>query len=195
MYKNVFFKVIGNACISWWCFWSNIRFKKAIRKNIALLDEDKQIKSIIDITKIVDNVYKKFKWTSDGIDQLFDAITPPPQNYQHYVDGLLKDDCDGFHSSVYHILHNNNLLCCLLTTNAINGGHCVLLFKFENKWYINDYKRIYGGNIDIEKTIKDYNEIYQKLYKSKKVLYNGLVRYDYEKGKFYKETLKNLKTF
>lgn len=191
MSKNLFWKIISDIAISWWCFWSNIRFRKSIKENIEIKKEE-NIKTIDDILTLVFKLYQKFKWTKDGFDQLFDAITPPPQNYQHYLDGLLKDDCDGFHSLVYHILYNNNINCYLLTANAINGGHCILLFKLNNLWYINDYKKIYGGKEDVKEIIQEYNQIFSKNYKTKEVLFNGLVSYNYENKRFHKVNFKKI---
>ena len=192
MNKNWFWKIISDISTLWWCFWSNIRFHKYIRKNIDIKEKYKNINSIEDILKIINELYSKFVYTKDGIDELYDAITPPPQNYQHYLDGELKDDCDGFHSLVYHILYNNKINCCLLTTTALNSAHCILLFKFNNLWYINDYKKIYGGFEDVKETILKYNEIYQNIYKSKPVLFNALVKYNYNKGRFYKTSIKKI---
>jgi len=195
MSKNWFWKIISDISTLWWCFWSNIRFCKSIRKNIGIKNKFKNIKTVEDVLAVVFKLYPKFIYTKDGIDKLFDAITPPPQNYQYFINKSVKDDCDGFHSLVYHILYNNNINCCLLTANAINSGHCILLFKLNNLWYINDYNKIYGGNESIEKTILDYNKIYQNVYKSKSVNFNALVKYNYDKGKFYKCSIKKIENF
>lgn len=192
MHKNIFWKIVKDIAMLWWSFWSNIRFKDSIRNNINIKDEDK-VKNLSDIKKLVQKLYKKFKWTKDGIDQLGDAITPPPQNYQHYLDGILKDDCDGFHSLVYHCLFNSDIKCYLLTANPVKGGHCVLLFNLNKKWHVNDYTRVYGGYDTPEEAISTYNIEYQNRYKKKEVVLNGIIEYNYTTGKFYPTSLEKIK--
>ena len=200
MGKNRLFSFIGYLCMCWWCFWSNIRFRKSKRfisdvefsnrLDIYNLPYTEVIKNI---KQLVKNLYKSFKWTADGADQLWDAITPPPQNYQHYLDGILKDDCDGFHSLVHFCLSLNQIECYLLTANEAGGGHCILTFKLNNKWHIVDYSTVYEGYDTLEEAVKAYNDVYVVKYKAKtKVLFNGLVNYDYDKGKFYPVNAKSL---
>lgn len=191
--KNKFITLIGDIALLWWSFWSNIRFHKAIRKNIPITDEEK-VSTVKDIQSLVSKLYKKFHYTPDGPDQLWDAITPPPQNYQHYLNGELKDDCDGFHSLVYHCLYNNDIECYLLTVNPfkLTGGHCILIFKLNNKWHINDYIKVYSGFDTPEEAIVEYNKTYPTRYGTKEVAYNGLIRYDFKKGKFHKTTIRKI---
>lgn len=60
-------------------------------------------------------------------------MCPPPYNYERYLKGVLKDDCDGFHALVYHCLFNCDINCCLLAVESPKGSHCVLLFKYGDK--------------------------------------------------------------
>ena len=177
----------------WWPFWSNIRFKKAIRYDRTLEKED-IVMNLTDIRSQVKKLYNKFTWTRDGIDQLGDAITPPPQNYYQYLSGELRDDCDGFHSLVYHCLYNSGFECYLLSVIALGGGHCVLLFKSKNdKWYVNDYNDIYGGFDTAAEVVEHYNKIYEINYKPKsEVVANDIFSYDYNKGKFSLDKIKKL---
>ena len=177
----------------WWVFWSNIRFKKAIRHNVPIHLED-TVSDLAGARTLVKKLYKKFTWTADGIDQLGDAITPPPQNYQHYLEGELKDDCDGFHSLVYHCLYNSGFTCYLLSVIALGGSHCVLLFKSKNnKWYVNDYTRIYDGCDTPIDAINDYNKIFVTRYTVKSnVVANDVIIYDYNKKKLKLKNIKDL---
>ena len=72
-------------------------------------------------------------------------------------------------------------------------GHCILLFKLNDSWYINDYTRIYKGFSTPAEAIMDYNAVYPVRYQTQEVVFNGLVKYDYEKGKFYTVNLSELK--
>ncbi len=191
MAKNGFIKFFGNLIQMWWCFWSNIRFKNALRFDIETKDEDKAF-NLKDIRELVSKLYNKFEWTEDGIDQLWDALTPPPQTYKHYLDGLLKDDCDGFHALVYHCLSSSDIECYLLTANTFSSGHCVLIFRLDNKWHVNDYSYVYKGFDTIEEAIEDYNLDFPKVYNTKEVIYNGLVEYDYTKGKYKTTSIKKI---
>lgn len=182
--KKIFINLIGKICMIWWSCWSTIRFKDCIRHDKEIEDEDR-VYTLEDIKALVKKFRLKFEWTADGADQLWDAITPPPQNYFHYKQGILKDDCDGFHSLVYHCLYNSGIKCYLMSVNAINGGHCVLLFQLDGKWYVDDYGYVYPGFDTYQEAITNYNKEYQKDYKTKPVLFNGFITYDYEDGKFH----------
>lgn len=169
----------------WWPNWSNIRWCKAA-KSCELQEEDK-VKNVTEIRALVDKLYDKFTWTADDITELGDSITPPAQTYIEYLNGELKDDCDGFHSLVFHCLKNSGFECYLMTCIVENGGHCVLVFKHKDKWYVNDYDKVYTGHTTLQEAVEDYNSIYLKKYHANlsEVLYNGFIIYDYEKTKFY----------
>lgn len=181
------FKYFGDLFTLIWCWWSNIRFKKSERFNTSILDIDK-VSNLNEIKNLVKKLYNSFIWTADDITQLGDAVTPPPETYKQYLEHPLKDDCDGFHSLVYHCLYCSNIECYLLTVNPakMGDGHCILVFKLNDRWHINDYNIIYNGFSTIEDAIKNYNEKYPSIYKTKEVVYNGLVKYDYKEGKFIK---------
>ena len=181
--KNVFNAIAKWISSVWWTVWSTLRWRHAIRHNIGIAKEDR-IDKFSDIGELLKRLMKHFDYTEDGFDQLWDSITPPPQVYQFYLDGVVKDDCDGFHSLVYHVLYNNSITCYLLSAVAYDGGHCILLFKYNDLWHVIDYTRIYEGHKTAEEAINAYNEIYPTKYKTKPVAFNHLVGYDYEKGKF-----------
>lgn len=145
------------------------------------------------IQKLLRKLYAKFKWTADGPDQLWDCITPPPQTYEHYLEGLLQDDCDGFHSLVYHCLFNSGYECYLLSAASLKDGHCVLLFRFKDRWYVIDYTSIENGYNTAEEAVQSYNEIYIKRYDAEPVVMNNIVTYNYKNGTFHWKRLKDIK--
>ena len=178
----------------WWVHWSNRRFKKSIRFFPNINDAD-VVKDLDQIKMLVLKLYKHFEWVADDASQLWDCIQPPTQCYSDYVNGLLKDDCDGFHSLVHYCLHYSNIESYLLTANPkkISDGHCILLFKLNDKWYVDDYNLIYDGFATAKEAIEDYNKRYPELYDCGKVYHNGLLRYDFEKGKFRSAKISKLK--
>lgn len=135
---------------------------------------------------LVRKLYSKFVWTKDDATELGDSITPPAQNYLNYLNGKLYDDCDGFHSLVYHCLRASNIQCYLLSVITIDGGHCVLVFNYQDKWYVNDYNDVYSGFATLKEAVEDYNKKYIKIYNDNlgEVVYNGFIHYDYKTGKF-----------
>lgn len=178
----------------WWPFWSNLRWKKERELNVPV-EEVHLVQYLTEIKTLVKVLYNNFSWTADGADQLGDSICPPAYNYKRWQEGVLKDDCDGFHSLVYHCLTASNIECYLLSVTHLRGGHCVLLFKHKNKWYVNDYSRIHSGFATAAEAIADYNAAYINTYErgKKKYLYNALVSFDYVAHKFKTVKLKNLK--
>lgn len=171
----------------WWCLWSSVRFAKQERFFHDVATQDK-IKDNLDIIKLAKRVYSKFKYTQDDISQLWDAIVPPPQNYLNYRGGIIEDDCDGFHSAVYHVLANSHIIqdCYLMAVTAKECGHCVVVYRFDNKWYVLDYKKLYQGFDTLKEAYENYNKDYSKKYNAPSgVYYNGFVKYNYNKGVFY----------
>ena len=116
----------------WWPMWSNVRWKKEAHCEVDVNEED-HVKTLADIKKLVKRLYSKFTWTADDASQLWDCICPPPYNYRRYLEGELKDDCDGFHSLVKHCLDHSGIRCYLLSAVAVGAGHCVLLFQLNDK--------------------------------------------------------------
>lgn len=194
---NAFFKKILNIGATftnqvWWPMWSNYRWRNSTRHNIGIEHED-EVKDLNDLQKLLEKFLKKFKWTKDGVDQLYDSITPPPRNYERYREGLLDDDCDGFHSLVYHCLYNSNIECYLMSVCAVKSGHCVLVLRFNEKWHVVDYGTIYGGYKDLNEAIENYNETYQAIYHTQtEVFFDGLLSYNYMIGKLQSESIKKI---
>ena len=178
----------------WWPLWSNIRWRKSI-KDCEILTEDR-VKTLSEIRSLVRKLYSRFNYTSDGVDQLGDSITPPAQNYTNYLTESVKDDCDGFHSLVYHCLRKSGIECYLMSVVSNDGGHCVLLIHINDRWFVNDYTSVYTGFSNMSNAVADYNKKYINLYckKESEVVYNGFISFDYDTGKFrsVKHELKDL---
>lgn len=177
----------------WWTFWSNIRFKNSERSDVDLLYTEDFAYNVKEIKSLTRRIYDKFNYTKDGANQLWDAITPPPQNYLNYINGVVNDDCDGFHSTLYHCLHKSNIECYLMSVSGIGSGHCVLVFRLNNLWHVVDYTIVYSGHKNLSDAIKEYNSSYKKIYGYKKeFLYNAIIKYDYDKKKFIGFSLKDI---
>lgn len=193
-----FMEFLGGLVTNYWCHWSNIRFKKKERFSTELLEDDK-VKTVAEIKSLVKKLIRTFTWTADGVDQLWDAILPPPEMYKSWKENQLTvGDCDDFHSLVYHCLYNCGIECYLLSANATKGdsGHCILIFKLNDLWHVVDYGTVYNGFFTAQESIDNYNEIYLRKYDCKpgsKVFFNGLVKYDYTTGKFKNSKVSNLK--
>lgn len=178
-------KLIHKIADLWWCSWSNVRWRKAIKFYKDIKTEDICKHDIFFIKSVIDRLFSKYNWVADGPDQLWDSISPPPQNYSHYLDGELNDDCDGWSSLVNYVLHYSGIECYLLSVEELLGGHCVSLFKLNDKWYVNDYLTFHGPFNNPKDAIVNYNEVYVRDYKPKtRIFNNGILKYDYEKGKF-----------
>lgn len=181
---------IGNEWF--WPAWSNFRWKKSVHGDV-MIEEEEKIKTIPDIRRTACNIYSKFNYEEDGLDELGDSVVPPPQNYLNYKEGTLCDDCDGFHSTMYHFMHGSNIECYLLSVNAIGCGHCVILFKLDDLWRVCDYTSVTEGHSTAAAAISSYDEIFEKVYQTKsKVFYNGLTKYDYLDGKFKAQSIESL---
>lgn len=181
---NSFIKFFLDIKNYFWVKWSNFRFRHLERFNKETSEED-IVKNVDDIVKLTNRVLGNFKYKNDDITQLFDAIVPPPQTYQEYLNGLFEDDCDGFHSLVYHCLQMSNIKCYLLITTSKPASHCTLVFKLNDLWYVVDYNNIFGSCNTLKDTLKEFNTYFESTYtKNKKVVYNALVDYNYSKGKF-----------
>ena len=178
----------------WWPIWSNFRWRKVLKDYPVA--EEHMVKNLTETRALVKVLYNGFKWTADDIKDLGDSITPPAQCYKDFSDGLLEDDCDGFHSLVYHCLAKSGMRCYLLSVVSDNGGHCVLVFENKGKWYVNDYYKVYDGYATLKEAVDAYNIEYIKRYckEGSEVVYNGFIEFNYQTGKFrsVKKDLKDL---
>ena len=184
-----FIKFFAPLAIAYWCWWSNIRFRKKIRTDTTLLLDEDRVSTLAEIKKLATKAYRRFKWTEDGPDVLWDAISPPPQAYKYYSDGLLEEDCDGFHALMHYCLSMNGIKSYLFTVTAIGSSHCILLFYFQNKWHVNDYYNVYGPYDTVKEAVEAYNLIFADRYKTEsEVFSNQYVDYNYKTGKFKRTT-------
>ena len=183
---NKFIQFWGDLALKlWWCPWSKVRFSKKNWGDTPVREEDKATTSE-EVKALLKKADKKFKYTEDGFDQLWDAMQPPAQLYDDFIsDKIVEDDCDGYHSLIYHCLHHSDVKCYLLVVVARNAGHCTLVCKLEGKWHVADWTTVHPGYDTFEETVEAYNKWFIKPYDAKSdVFYNGLLRFDYKKGKF-----------
>lgn len=168
----------------WWPNWSNFRWRKALKDHA--LYEEHLVKNLTEIKALVKTLYKGFKWTADDIKDLGDSITPPAQCYKDFCNGVLEDDCDGFHSLVYHCLSKSGVRCYLMSVISDDSSHCVLVFNYKDKWYVNDYSTVHNGFNTLKEAVEDYNLEFIKRYckEGSEVVYNGFIEYNYVTGKF-----------
>lgn len=176
----------------WWPNWSNFRWRKAIKE--CPVDEEHLAKNLTQVKALVKELYKKFKWVADDATDLGDSITPPAQCYFDFLGGLLEDDCDGFHSLVYHCLQASGMRCYLMSVVSDDGGHCVLAFENKGKWHVNDYNKVYDGYESLKEAVEAYNIEFIKRYckEGSEVVYNGFIEYKDGKFRSVKHELKEL---
>lgn len=170
-----------------WIVWSNVHYRnlKGTEMHSTKVDDEDKVKTLSDVEKLTKRLYRYFEYTKDGAELLFDAILPPCEAYKKYKEGKLKDDCDGFHSLVYHCLKQSGFRTYLLTAQTKKTGHCVTVFRYEGLWYVVDYNNIYGSCRRLEPSIGEFNTYFETNYvNGDKVVINELYEYDYTKGKF-----------
>ncbi len=144
---------IGNYI---WCWWSNLRWCKATKeyplqdKDIATQEEADKIDKFYEfLSNAANRVNEGFNYTYDGIDELGDSVRPPAQCYKDLVEGSLKDDCDGFHSALYHIMsqdtfHTPVYMASIGARNA-SKGHAILVgIDPLGAWFAQDYRATLG---------------------------------------------------
>lgn len=136
-----------------------------------------KIYSIDDIKNIQQSLFKNFSYQKDFIDE----IHTPAQCYKDYFYNNFNDDCDGFHSALYHILSKNNIEQWLVTQiPKYMYGHTYIIFKFNSKYGIIDYTNVTYGITNR----KDLITII-KLYKyDSDYLAHYIWKWDYEKKKY-----------
>lgn len=170
--------------------WSKMRWSKYNKiksdSNGFCSDDINQIRNMSR------EVYSKFEWVMDNFTQLFDSYRPIPMIYNEYIDATItgkvfKDDCDGYHSCIYHILQNVETLDCAiitLVTKPMSQSHTMCVFtKIENnekRYYLVDYNNIFGGFNSAQEIVDDYIKR-----RNIPVRYWNLQKYNYEKSKFY----------
>lgn len=168
-------------------FWSNLFWhikKPKLDVEFRLCDYKHKDETISEfLLKISKRLMEHFTYTHDGVEQLGDTTPPPPYAYYQFTLGDLADDCDGYHSALYHIAHMNNIECRLYTIISYSNsyGHCVLAFKEDNIWKILDYRTIY--------TIFLANPHYAELTDNHYIQYARVYNYETNKFEITKEKL------
>ena len=177
-----------------WIWWSNYHYKKiGAELHSTAIDPSDTARTMNSLLFLMNKLYDKFHYTKDGADLLYDAMIPPCEAYKQYRNGELKDDCDGFHSLVYHCLKFSGFEAYLLTANSIKSGHCVVIFRMDYFWHVVDYNSIYTSTRTLETSLGEFNDYYSKKYcNGQKVLCNNLYSYDYKQGKFIMHNTKKM---
>jgi hypothetical protein len=123
--------IIKLYCDWWRYYWSAWRH----RKSLTYYPVELRPGTLDDIKRIAGEMFNKnYFWTADGIDKLFDSLDNPAQCYKDMINGILRDDCDGFHSAMYWLLYMNGIHCRLfnIVTSPIADSHTVLIFKWAD---------------------------------------------------------------
>ena len=190
---KLFFKVWLDHIKLW---WSKVRWFN--KRKIESKECTEKVNSLTDIRLMCIDVDKRFEWTMDNIDQLFDSYRPTEYLYEMYHDSTIekpfKDDCDGFHTVIYHILKQNGYKCALLTiaTNPMKYSHTMTLFvDTDGRYCLVNYNAVhkYADGTTIQQIIDEYN--YANGFK--KEYFWTLHEYNYETKSFYKIDEKNFK--
>ena len=188
----MFDKIIGFIAKIWLSYikpyWSRFRWRDRLAGDT--LPVPKNIITRADIQSFLNECYPVFEWTMDGITQLTDSYRPLPYLYNEYYDAKkaggaakFKDDCDGYHTVVWHVLNANSIECALITlvTKPFTKSHTMCAYKAteggRTVYYVIDYNWIRGVYTSLEDFVNAY-----KL----PVRYWQLDKYDYEKQMFVK---------
>lgn len=169
-------------------FWSKIRWKSKLSVKSNMCYE--QLDTIDDVKSMCKDVYNTFEWTQDGLDELFDSYRPVEYLYTEYIknkgtNNKFKDDCDGFHSVIYHILVHNGYDAGLITiiTNPLLKSHTMAIFKDRYCYYLVDYNELmkFSDSCSIQDIVDSYNRA--NSYKPE--YYWNIQQYDYDTCTFY----------
>ena len=165
-------------------FWSSIRWikeRKEVSKDVIKVNDNNLVSTLRD-------VYSHFKWTMDDWTQLFDSMQPASYLYNQYLEckedsSKVLDDCDGYHTIIYHILKNNGYDVALITvaTKPITQSHTMVVIRDINEnggvsYRVVNYMLVKGPYKTIEEFVDNYNY---------EVIYWCLDKYNYETNKFY----------
>lgn len=133
--------------------WSNFYWKhiKHAKIEYPIADEDLRAGSETPkeyMCRIDKSVMKAFDYKHDGPEELGDSVPPPAEMYrQMKEEGHFADDCDGYHSCLYHLADKNGIFCRLLSILSMKNkwGHAVLLYlNNDGTWHIHDYRADYS---------------------------------------------------
>lgn len=139
--KNWFLK----NWLKWRVTWSNIKNNGDITE-ISVVEsiDSKDTAFLTKLRALTKEVYSKFAWTMDNAEDLFDCMRTPARCYSDFKQGVLSDDCDGFHACIMQILKKSNTDSVLLTYMVpnLNDCHTILAAKNNNYYYKVDYTTV-----------------------------------------------------
>jgi len=124
--------------------WSNFRFRKSLKEYEPLYPE---IQNLQDVMKATKELNKNFHYEYDDITMLFDAMDTPPSCLYHLETDGLKDDCDGYHAAMYHLLHKrcdsaSSIALITIVTKPFTESHTMCVFEMDSQLYLIDYSRV-----------------------------------------------------
>ena len=125
-------------------YWSAVRHRNSIVEISGnKLDQYRQYipATITEIRHTMQQLYKRFAWTQDGVGKLFDSMDTPAATWDKaFSNPPLKDDCDGYHDALYWAV-SFNFDCRLLTvaTRKIRDSHTVLVIRDGQHYYLANY--------------------------------------------------------
>lgn len=120
-------------------WYSNLYWKNA-KKEVKVEETKQKDEDIFSfVERCCEIINYTFRYTRDGIRELGDTIPPPAEAYFQMKHGELKDDCDGFHACLFHMVQDYTN-CMLVEIYSLKNtyGHCVLMFD----GHICDYGKI-----------------------------------------------------
>lgn len=168
-------------------WWSYLRWHKYVKEesmDVPLIETDSQIISACR------DLYRGFEWEMDGLADAFDTYVPAQYAYNRmteYINDIsedkYRDDCDGFHAGVYHMLQENGYDVALITlaTIPITESHTMTAIRYEEDdgsvyYKVVNYTALKGPYKTIQEFVDNYGT---------PVRYWCLQKYDLEKGKYY----------
>ena len=163
----------------WWLkervSWSNKRHSNDI-KDFPI--DETNIYTPYNVISFASEYYLKFKYTRDNWDELFDAMHSPAYCYKELKEGLLKDDCDGWHSALLHLCEKSGITAYLMTfvTKDIVGSHTVLVMKFNNKYWMINYNIMYSTDT--------FTRLYNRLDLAYHIVSYNFIKYNYDTGEY-----------
>ena len=159
-------------------YWSNLINRDDI-VNYPLKEEDICF-TLADLRKVAERLKDNFKYVYDRPKELFDSMRFPAQCYKDFCCGELKDDCDGFAATLYHVAISSGLEGYLLTyiPEDLTKGHTVFVLKKRYLIAIFDYT-----DVCVSDNFKSVFNIYLSKNNINLKCYN-ISAFNYEKGKY-----------
>ena len=124
--------------------WSNLRFRESLR---AYQPQSEPIDNVTELRATLSSLYANFQYKLDDASMLFDAMDTPPQCLAALESGLLRDDCDGYHAAIYHLIERrfasaNNVRLITIVTKPFWHSHTMCVFDFDGQRYLINYRNV-----------------------------------------------------